>query len=50
MNWNSWSDFFAMGGYAQYVWGAFGMSALAIGLECAALYVRRRNLRVEERA
>lgn len=22
MNWTSWSEFFAMGGYALYVWGA----------------------------
>lgn len=22
MSWASWSDFFAMGGYALYVWGA----------------------------
>ena len=23
--WSGISDFFAMGGYAQYVWGAYGM-------------------------
>jgi heme exporter protein D len=23
MIWNSWSDFFAMGGYGLYVWGSF---------------------------
>ena len=23
MIWDSWSDFFAMGGYALYVWGSF---------------------------
>jgi heme exporter protein D len=23
MIWESWSDFFAMGGYALYVWGSF---------------------------
>lgn len=23
MIWGSWSDFFAMGGYALYVWGSF---------------------------
>ena len=22
MNWNSWSEFFAMGGYAGYVWSS----------------------------
>ena len=24
--WSGISDFFAMGGYAQYVWGAYGFS------------------------
>lgn len=27
MIWNSWSDFWAMGGYGLYVWGSFGVSA-----------------------
>ena len=27
MNWNSSSDFFAMGGYGLYVWGAYGITA-----------------------
>ncbi|MEO8936254.1 MAG: heme exporter protein CcmD [Burkholderiaceae bacterium] len=27
MNWSSPSDFFAMGGYALYVWGAYGVTA-----------------------
>ena len=33
MIWNSWSDFWAMGGYGLYVWGSFGVSALCIALE-----------------
>ena len=33
MTWNSAGDFFAMGGYALYVWGSFGACALALGLE-----------------
>jgi len=28
MHWNSVSEFFAMGGYAFYVWGSFGLTAL----------------------
>ena len=28
MQWNSVSEFFAMGGYAFYVWGSFGATAL----------------------
>ncbi len=40
MNWNSASDFFAMGGYALYVWGSFGACAIAMALE--PLLVSRR--------
>lgn len=34
MHWQSWQDFWAMGGYALYVWASFGVSALMIVLEC----------------
>ena len=27
------SDFFAMGGYALYVWGSYGVCAAALALE-----------------
>ena len=41
------SDFFAMGGYAAYVWPAWGLSVLALGgLVLAAILERRK---VEER-
>ena len=33
MIWNSWSEFWTMGGYGLYVWGSFGVSALCIALE-----------------
>ena len=33
MNWNSWSEFWAMGGYALYVWGAYGMVVSVMLLE-----------------
>ena len=49
MNWSSWSEFAAMGGYGLYVWGAFGMSALAVALEIAQLRTRRHALRAGER-
>jgi len=35
-------EFFAMGGYAFYVWGSFGATALAIALEISAVRARRR--------
>jgi len=33
MTWHSVSEFFAMGGYALYVWGSFGACALVLALE-----------------
>ena len=41
MNWNSVSDFFAMGGYAFYVWGSFGVTAAALLLETLMVNHRR---------
>jgi heme exporter protein D len=40
MNWGSASEFFAMGGYGLYVWGAYGVTALAFAVE-VFLVVRR---------
>ena len=48
MNWAGAADFLAMGGYGLYVWGAFGMVALVIGLEVAQLALRRRMLRARD--
>jgi heme exporter protein D len=42
MHWNSVSEFFAMGGYAFYVWGSLGLTALALILE-PLLVARHRN-------
>jgi heme exporter protein D len=36
------SEFLAMGGYGFYVWGAYGVTALAIVVELLALRARRR--------
>ena len=36
------SEFFAMGGYAFYVWGSFGATALAVAIEVALVRARRR--------
>lgn len=43
MIWNSWSDFFAMGGYAFYVWGSYVVTLLLVAAEIAL--VRNRKLR-----
>lgn len=44
MNWNSWSDFFAMGGYALYVWGSVLMTIVLIAGEVVAVRMRRSSL------
>jgi heme exporter protein D len=33
MRWETWSDFWFMGGYAWYVWGSMGMTAVLLLLE-----------------
>ncbi len=48
MNWTSWADFTAMGGYGLYVWGSFGVAALALLGELVSLRARRRALREVE--
>ncbi len=40
MHWNSVGDFFAMGGYALYVWGSFGACVLLMIAE--PLLAKRR--------
>jgi heme exporter protein D len=51
MQWNSVSEFFAMGGYALYVWGSFGLTAAVVAGEVLSLRARRkailRELRTE---
>jgi len=42
MSWDSPADFFAMGGYALYVWGSFGACAIALAME-PILVNKRRN-------
>ena len=42
--WNSLSEFFAMGGYALYVWGSFGVCAVAFVLEPWLVRLRHRSI------
>ena len=37
------SEFLAMGGYAWYVWMAYGACALAVVVEIAAVRARRKR-------
>lgn len=54
MQWNSVSEFFAMGGYGLYVWGSFGLTAVVMVVEMGLIRSRRtellRNLRNELRS
>ncbi len=42
MNWHSWSDFVAMGGYGLYVWGSVLVVLAALAFEVLGLIHRRQ--------
>jgi heme exporter protein D len=44
MQWHSVAEFLDMGGYAFYVWGSFGISALVVVAEIWQVRSRRREL------
>jgi len=48
MNWSSFSEFAAMGGYGLYVWGSFGVTAVVMLGEMMSLRARRKALRTLE--
>jgi len=37
MEWASWSEFWAMGGYGLFVWGSYGVTILLILIEIILL-------------
>ena len=43
MNWASAADFFAMGGYGVYVWGAYAVTAALMLVEPALAMQRGRR-------
>ena len=43
MHWGSVSEFFAMGGYGRYVWGAYAVAIVAVAWE--SLLASRRHRR-----
>ena len=45
MQWGSVSEFFAMGGYGLYVWGAYAVTVGVIAVEVVTLMRRGRTLR-----
>ena len=44
MNWNSWGEFIAMGGYGLYVWGSVLVVLAFIAGELADVVWRRRAI------
>jgi heme exporter protein D len=50
MNWGGWRDFLHMGGYARYVWGAYGVVALAVIIELVGVRMRLMRARRAGRA
>ena len=44
MNWGSWDNFLAMGGYAFYVWGSYGVTLALIVAEVVLLRARKRSI------
>ena len=42
MNWTSWQDFWAMGGYATFVWSSYAVTAAALVAEAVWVAGRRR--------
>ena len=44
MNWHSWSEFLAMGGYGLYVWGSYAVTLVVLAVEIVELVMRRRGV------
>jgi len=44
MNWGSWQNFLAMGGYGLYVWGSYAVTLVVLVTEIVALIMRRRGV------
>ena len=42
--WNSPAEFFAMGGYALYVWCSFGVCILVMLIEPIGIRLRRKSI------
>ena len=43
MYWSSWSEFWAMGGHAFFVWMSYGALLVAIVVEIVLLRIRRNR-------
>lgn len=47
MIWQSWNDFFKMGGYALYVWGSMIVVFVFMAAEVIALRIRSKAIRAQ---
>jgi heme exporter protein D len=47
MIWQNWNDFFAMGGYALYVWGSVVVVFVCMASEVVALNYRNKTIRAQ---
>lgn len=47
MSFSNWSDFLHMGGYAFYVWTAYGLTLVVLSMAVLAPWRRHRRLRRE---
>jgi heme exporter protein D len=45
VNWNSAAEFFAMGGYGPYVWGAYAVTIACMAAEPVLVALRHRQAR-----
>lgn len=39
----NWAEFFAMNGYAFYIWGSYGVALFIFGVEIVLVRNRRKN-------
>ncbi len=44
MNWNSMTEFWAMGGYGLYVWGSFGLCVVVMLVEPFMARARHKSI------
>ena len=45
MNWGSWQEFWNMGGYGRYVWGAYGCLFALVAIEVVSVRARLARAR-----
>jgi heme exporter protein D len=49
MQWGSWGEFWAMGGYWPYVWGSYGVTLVVMAIEIVSARQRQQRARAAVR-